>query len=447
MIKSSDDKINKLQKAFLDMYEEEELPEALKNKYKIISCLSSNEIKSVYVVEESVSHIRYILKRANAQNAELLKNEYNILTAIDKDSLPKAVLCVLEGDNSYLLREYVDGDTLEQKIDKNGPFSIKEAIEAMIKICETILLLHNSNPVLIHRDIKPQNIIVTKDEKYKIIDFDTVRRYKEDEAFDTVFLGTRQTAAPEQFGYKQTSIRTDIYSLGILFLYLLTGQYSTKCTLIDFGASRTYMAQKQLTVILKRRYAPIEQYDSKEKQGPWTDIYALAATLYHCLTGYLPPEATERIHMDELKSFRQLGVMLEPCVENAIYKAMSVKVQDRFKSIIEFRNSILGHVKTATMTAVQGIYLNAKIDITDLLTVGRNVNACQLVYPGTIPGVSNMHFQIRPAQNGQGVEIKDMNSTYGTWVNGGRIPAGSFIRLFDGDMICIGGNQIWRIEY
>ncbi len=220
-----------------------------------------------------------------------------------------------------------------------------------------------------------------------------------------------------------------------------------KTTLIDFGASRTYMAQKQLTVILKRRYAPIEQYDSKEKQGPWTDIYALAATLYHCLTGYLPPESTERIHMDELKSFRQLGVMLEPCVENAIYKAMSVKVQDRFKSTIEFRDSILGRVKTATMTAVQGIYLNAKIDITDLLTVGRNVNACQLVYPGTIPGVSGVHFQIRPVQNGQGVEIKDMNSTYGTWINGGRIPAGSFIKLSDGDMICIGGNQIWRIEY
>lgn len=85
-----------------------------------------------------------------------------------------------------------------------------------------------------------------------------------------------------------------------------------KATLIDFGAARLFVAQRQLTVILKRKYAPIEQYQSKGKQGPWTDIYALAATMYHALTGILPPEATARAYRDEIKTFRQCGITLEP---------------------------------------------------------------------------------------------------------------------------------------
>lgn len=218
-----------------------------------------------------------------------------------------------------------------------------------------------------------------------------------------------------------------------------------KTTLIDFGAARQVAAQKQLTVILKRKYAPIEQYESSGKQGPWTDIYALAATMYHCLTGKLPPEAPERVYRDELKSFRQFGISLDDWVEKAIYRALRVEPEARYQNATEFRNGILNIRNQARLICIQGIYEGMEIVLEQMLTVGRNPSSCQLIYPPEAKGISGAHCRFLTDTDGIPF-VSDMGSTYGTWVNNEKIAPDSYRTLTNGDRIVFGENQVWRVS-
>lgn len=215
-----------------------------------------------------------------------------------------------------------------------------------------------------------------------------------------------------------------------------------KATLIDFGAARQYMAQKQLTVILKRNYAPIEQYKSKGQQGPWTDIYALAATIYHALTGALPVEAPNRIDTP-LVTFKEHNVLLPPNVENAVYKALAFKPEDRYQNIIDFRNDLFGNTNTSrhTLCCIMGEYTDMSITLNENLFVGRNSNQCQLIYSPNAKGVSGVHCVFSVDNNI--ATITDLNSTYGTYINGNRINNGYCYRLSPNDRISFGENQVW----
>lgn len=218
-----------------------------------------------------------------------------------------------------------------------------------------------------------------------------------------------------------------------------------KATLIDFGAARQVAAQKQLTVILKRKYAPIEQYESNGKQGPWTDIYALAATMYHALTGELPPEAPERVYRDELKSFRQFGIVLDDWVEKAMYRALRVEPEARYQNAAEFRNGILNIRSQPRLICMQGIYEGMEIMLEQMLTVGRNPSYCQLVYPPAAKGISGVHCRFLTDEEGIPF-VTDLNSTYGTWVNGKKIACDKYRKLANGDSILFGENQIWIVS-
>jgi serine/threonine protein kinase len=137
----------------------------------------------------------------------------------------------------------------------------------ILKLCEILNYLHKQNPPVIHRDIKPQNIILTDDGKLRLIDLGISRRYHESGKKDTVFMGTEATAAPEQFGYMQTDTRSDIYSLGILMFYLITGSF-------DIQKIDLYKIEAPLKNIIKRcikfspddRFASINQIKSRLEQ-------------------------------------------------------------------------------------------------------------------------------------------------------------------------------------
>lgn len=103
--------------------------------------------------------------------------------------------------------------------------------------------------------------------------------------------------------------------------------------LIDFGAARDVLGSKSLSVVLKPGYAPIEQYSTTGKQGPWTDIYALCGTIYKCITGVTPPEATDRIVQDTLRKPSDLGVLLPKQFENTLMKGLSIRAEDRYQSM------------------------------------------------------------------------------------------------------------------
>lgn len=126
--------------------------------------------------------------------------------------------------NTYIVEENIDGETLAEHLQMEGVFSEKEVISIIKEICDGLDLLHGQNPPLIHRDIKPSNIMLRSDGSVKLIDFDTVRCYKEAENQDTILLGTKEYASPEHYGYGQTGVSSDIYSIGVTMHEMLTGK-------------------------------------------------------------------------------------------------------------------------------------------------------------------------------------------------------------------------------
>ena len=105
--------------------------------------------------------------------------------------------------------------------------------------------------------------------------------------------------------------------------------------LLDFGAARDAGGEKSLSVMLKHGYAPVEQYSRKGQQGPWTDVYALCATVYRCITGVTPDESIDRLSFDEIKKPSQLGVKVDQAFEDALMKGLAVKQDDRWQSVSE----------------------------------------------------------------------------------------------------------------
>ena len=110
--------------------------------------------------------------------------------------------------------------------------------------------------------------------------------------------------------------------------------------LLDFGCAReSTRGTETLTIALKQGYAPVEQYQQKG-QGPWTDIYALCATIYFCLTGKAPPQALDRITADGLVPPSKLGVPIPPGQEDALLKGLRLSPGRRFRSMEEFHGAL-----------------------------------------------------------------------------------------------------------
>ncbi len=111
--------------------------------------------------------------------------------------------------------------------------------------------------------------------------------------------------------------------------------------LLDFGAARSVGGdQKSLSVMLKPGYAPEEQYRSKGVQGPWTDVYALCATMYHCITGIRPDESPDRMHNDSLQPPSALGVCIDPCFEYTLLRGLAVQAEYRIHTVEALMNDL-----------------------------------------------------------------------------------------------------------
>ena len=122
-----------------------------------------------------------------------------------------------------------------------------QIIKLMLQLCDTLIYLHGQTPAVIHRDIKPQNIIVDEAGKIKLIDFGISRLYDKSAHNDTVFIGTQEFAPPEQYGFSQTDERSDIFSLGVVLCWLLTGE-------TDTSKARVSIHNRRLSTIIKKWY-------------------------------------------------------------------------------------------------------------------------------------------------------------------------------------------------
>lgn len=204
------------------------LPEDMQEHWTVYECLKESEDSSTFLVKETATGILCVLKWGRNRQAEFLRNEMEIMEKMADRKLsgiPKAYRIFEENGEVYLVREYIEGMSLAQMVLQKGGISEAEICRISRKICQTAEQFQNPNEPMIHRDIKPENIVVTPGGEVVFIDFGTMRSYKKDGSRDTFVVGTRGTAAPEQYGYTQTDQRTDVYAIGQTMLYMVSESY------------------------------------------------------------------------------------------------------------------------------------------------------------------------------------------------------------------------------
>ncbi|MCL2655629.1 MAG: protein kinase [Coriobacteriia bacterium] len=195
----------------------------LDNQYSVEEVLRENEAGRTEKVRsaDGTVFVRKYLRRGYAQ-----ANEYAVLFGLQGSGAPfPRIITLYElADFQVVIMEYLDGPTLQECVERYRPYLPQPAVQITLGICEAVQILHTrgSSPI-IHRDIKPANVIL-QDGRVKLIDFGIARTWKAGEQHDTEYLGTRGYAAPEQFGYSQTDVRTDIYACGATLYFLLTGE-------------------------------------------------------------------------------------------------------------------------------------------------------------------------------------------------------------------------------
>ena len=184
-----------------------------------------------------------------------------------------------ENGTAYFVMDFVDGTSFDDYIrDHRGKLSFDETARILIPVMDALNAVHAKG--IIHRDVTPDNIYLTRDGTVKLLDFGAAR-----------------------------------YSIG--------------------------EKSRSLDVVLKHGFAPKEQYTRHGKQGPFTDIYALGATFYFALTGKRPPDSIDRIDEDNLVLPSVLGVTISKEAENAILKALAVQPSDRYQSMADFKRDML----------------------------------------------------------------------------------------------------------
>lgn len=191
----------------------------VQNEYSLVRLLKESGRGSVSLVRHKATGGRYVFRRFEGKS-----EVYRALISISCPNLPRIYEAAEARGETAVLEEYVQGDRLDFLLE-GSLCTPAEARDIMAQLCRGLWVLHSLGAV--HRDIKPENIILRGDEAV-LVDFDASRLHKTDLAGDTRVLGTMGYAAPEQFGFSQTDHRADIYSLGVLYNVMLTGQHPSR---------------------------------------------------------------------------------------------------------------------------------------------------------------------------------------------------------------------------
>ena len=187
-----------------------------------------------------------------------------------------------ENGTAYIIMDFLDGVTLKDYLEQKGRLAPADAVALLMPVMRSLERVHADG--IIHRDISPDNIMVLPDGRTKLLDFGAARAVSQ----------------------------TDI---------------------------------KSLSVILKPGYAPEEQYRSKGHQGPWTDVYALAATLYRCIVGQAPDDAMERMYRDLLPAPAATEAACPVAISNVIMKGLAVRQPDRYQDVGSFLTDLEAALK------------------------------------------------------------------------------------------------------
>ena len=191
--------------------------EYIESNYEELKKISKNEVGSTYLARNRHTGALVIKKQVSLE----IGNIYKRLQKIDSPNLAPILEICFQEKYCIVMEKYISGETLGQRLERKGKFMEDEAIYFCAQILRCLQKVHKSG--IVHRDLTPANILVSVDGIVKIIDFGIARTPKENQTEDTVIMGTRGYASPEQFGFRQTDARTDIYAFGILLNKMLTG--------------------------------------------------------------------------------------------------------------------------------------------------------------------------------------------------------------------------------
>lgn len=222
------------QTALEDALLKRDIPPIIKENFLFDSLVKQQDEREVYFVSKKVEGQRCVLRITPIKSAENACAEAVLLQKLDHPSIPKLIGAWEYKGNSYLVREYFAGDDLAAYIRKRGTLGFDLLCDIALQLCDVLHYLHNQSPPVIHRDIKPENIILGGKNDVRLIDFGIARDMKAEAESDTRIAGTRLYMAPEQFGSEQTDCRADIYSLGIVMLYMAVGSADKKALQKDF---------------------------------------------------------------------------------------------------------------------------------------------------------------------------------------------------------------------
>ena len=202
----------------------ESIPEVIRRDYEFLCCLSFDDSKELYIVRNKQDSMKGILRVTKGETSNDALDEANILRSLDHPAIPKIIGQWSETERTFLLREYFEGLTLHALVKGQGILKADQILDITMELCDVLHYLHHRNPPVVHRDIKPENIILTKDGSVKLIDFGIARQFSAGSTKDTRIIGTEPYMAPEQFGSEQTDGRADIYAIGVVMVYMATGE-------------------------------------------------------------------------------------------------------------------------------------------------------------------------------------------------------------------------------
>lgn len=200
--------------------------------YRIIQLVGGGGMALVYRVEELQTLEQWALKVLHPFSSDpddliearrLFDQEASLLSGLDHPNLPKVVDHFEESNRAFLVMEFIDGQSLQQLLEEATYGLLEtEVLGWMIQVCYVLDYLHNQQPPIIFRDLKPGNIMLSNDGMIKLIDFGIARTYKVNKKKDTITMGSANYAPLEQWGKGQTDARSDVYGLGATMYHLLT---------------------------------------------------------------------------------------------------------------------------------------------------------------------------------------------------------------------------------
>ena len=344
------------------------LPEDMQEHWTVYECLKESEDSSTFLVKETATGILCVLKWGRNRQAEFLRNEMEIMKKMADRKLsgiPKAYRIFEENGKVYLVREYIEGMSLAQMVLQKGGISEAEIYRISRKICQTAEQFQNPDEPMIHRDIKPENIVVTPGDEVVFIDFGTMRSYKKDGSRDTFVVGTRGTAAPEQYGYIQTDQRTDVYAIGQTMLYMVSESYEMN-QLSECAVSRRMkkIIEKACSFEPDKRYgdaAQLRRAVEKCQANNRKKVYKKAGAVFGLIAaGYI------------LAIFSQDGTVIE---NKRIETAEQSAAEEQIQAEITFREELIEEAvrKELGLSKTDKITASMLEDVRKLRIVGKEI--------------------------------------------------------------------------